>query len=517
MGYGARCLGVLVCLAAPLVAPRAASAQLAPLGVPAGVLRFEVDGAFDSWDKRFRDGDKEGLGAALASSALGSDLLPLLEPHDAIIRRVTGLDDFRLNLGSLTTDAQGDVSAAVLGLALGVTRSITVFGRLPLARARVQTTLDLDATGSNAGLNPGTAAQEPFFGEFATALTTLEQQIAAGAYDADPARRALAEETLTQGGLLFDDLFTLLGNPATASPFVPTGGSEAGTALDARLASLQTTLATDLGVGGFSADPALPAAAATGGEVAALISDPFGPIGLQTGDSEVTFRGDTEAGLAVTLVDGWDRGDRRGGLRAAAEGLVRFPTGSRARNDRVLAVGTGDGQTDIELRAAVDLGSGNLGLRLEGGYNRQLAGDVAELVAPPTQPFPDRSLLTTVRLDPGDVTTFAVRPFWRIARTFALIGSLERWSRGEDAVEYRSPDDAIPGVDPSVLALETDASATVVSFGVTYSNPGGLRPGGRGLPVDAGWSYERVLSASGGVVPDVHRVRGRFRLYIGLW
>jgi hypothetical protein len=512
VGYGARCLGVIVCLAAP----SAARAQLAPIGVPPGVLRFEVDGTFDSWDKRFRDGRKEGFGADL-SGPLDSDLLPVLAPYDAIIQRVTSLSGFRLNLGALTTDAQADVSTAILGLSLGVTRSIAVFGRLPLARARVQTDLDLDAAAANAGLNPGTAAQDPFFAQFDAALGTLEAQIAAGAYDGDPARRALADATLAQGDALFGDLFTLLGDPSTASPIIPTSGSDAGTALAARIATLQTTLVADLGVGGFSSGPALPASPVTADDVESLISDPAGPIGIQTGGSEVTFRGDAEAGVAVTIADRWDRGGRRGGFRAAAEGLVRFPTGVRARTDRLLAVGTGDGQADVEVRGVVDLGSGNIGVRLEGGYNRQLAGDIVERVAPPSQPFPARSLLTTVRLDPGDVTTLAVRPFFRIARTFALIGSLERWSKGLDAVEYRSEGDAIPGVDASVLAQETDASATLVSIGVTYSNPGALRTGGTGLPVDAGWTYERIVSASGGIVPDRHRIRGRLRLYFDLW
>jgi hypothetical protein len=516
VGYVARCLGVLVCLAASLAAPRTASAQLAPVGVPPGVLRVEVDGNFDSWDKRFRDGTREPLGSAFASSALGSDLLPVLAPYDTLIRRITGIGDYRLNLGSLSGDAHADVSNATIGLALGVTPAVTVFGRLPLARVRMQTTLAVGA-GGNAGLNPGTTVQAPFFDQFAGALTTLEDQIAAGAYDADPARRALAEATLAQGAALFSDLFTLLGDPVTASPFVPTGGSAAGAALETRLADLQATLETDLGMAGFAARPSLPAASATGADVSAFIGDPLGPIGVQPGDAEVTFRGDAEAGLAITLADRWDRDGRRGGFRAAAEGLVRFPTGNRARNDRLLAVGTGDGQTDVEIRGVVDMGSGNLGLRLEGGYNRQLAADVLDAVAPPSQPFPARGLLTTVRLDPGDVTTLAVRPFWRVARTFALIGSLERWSRGGDEVAYRNPDDAIPGVDAAVLAQDTDASATVVSAGITYSNPGALRPGGTGLPVDAGWTYERVVGASGGIVPDVHRFRARFRLYFGIW
>jgi hypothetical protein len=183
----------------------------------------------------------------------------------------------------------------------------------------------------------------------------------------------------------------------------------------------------------------------------------------------------------------------------------------------VLALGTGDGQTDVEVRGVVDLGAGNIGLRLEAGYNRQLAGDVVERVASPLQPFPARSLLANIRLDPGDVTTLAVRPFFRLARTVAIIGSVERWSKGVDAAEYRGEADAIPGVDAGVLAEGTDASATLVSIGLTYSNPGALRPGGTGLPVDAGWSYERVVSASGGIVPDIHRLKARLRLYFDVW
>jgi hypothetical protein len=35
--------------------------------------------------------------------------------------------------------------------------------------------------------------------------------------------------------------------------------------------------------------------------------------------------------------------------------------------------------------------------------------------------------------------------------------------------------------------------------------------------VDAGWTYERVVGASGGRVPDIHRIRARFRLYLALW
>ena len=129
MGYGARCLGVLVCLVAPLAAARTASAQLAPIGVPSGVVRVEVDGSFDTWDHVFRDGTREPLGSGFSTSALGSDLLPSLATYDTLIGRVTGIGDYRLNLGSVTGDAHADVTSAKVGLALGVFKGVTVFGR----------------------------------------------------------------------------------------------------------------------------------------------------------------------------------------------------------------------------------------------------------------------------------------------------------------------------------------------------------------------------------------------------
>lgn len=513
MGLGVGRLGAVLAL----LAPAAGWAQLPPVGVPAGVIRLEADGFLETWEERYLDGSSEPLGARLAAPSLGSALFPTLAGAEARIRTITGLSAFQLDLGDLTADAHADRGFANLGGSLGLTRSITIFGRMPLVRSRVQYRLDLDPTGANAGLNPGGPAHDAFFQQFDAALATLASRIAAGTYDADPAQRAAATAALAEGTTLRGDLFLLLADPESASPFVPTITSDAGGAIASRIGTLQTTFSTGLGVDGFTAAAALPSTTATETDLETFLADPAGPVALQPGQSIISFRGDAEAGIAVTLADRWDLEGGRGGFRAAVEGLVRFPTGVRARTDRLLALGTGDGQTDVEVRGTVDLGRGAWGVRLEGGYNRQLAGDIVARVAPPGQPFPGRDLVAELSLDPGDMVTVAARPFVRLARTMALIGSLERHSRGEDEVSYRDAAGEIPGVDPAVLAMSTDASATLASIGITYANPGALRPGGRGLPVDAGWSYERVLRASGGVVPSVHRVRARFRVYVGLF
>lgn len=513
MGHCVRRLGLLVCV----LVPAAGHAQLAPVGVPAGVVRVDLDGALTTWDHRWRDGEKEPLGADLSGPVFGSELFPSLADADARIGRITGLPDVRLNLGALATDAQADVGRGVLGVAVGLTSSLTVFGRIPLVRARVQSRIQLDPAAANAGVSPGADQESPFFSELDASLTALSGRIAAGDFDGDPALKARAQATLDAATALRTDLFGLLADPTTAAPFVPTAASPAGAAIAARVSDLQSTLATDFGVTGFTTPVVLPAEPLTSEELVALIGDPAGPIGLRPGDSKVTFRGDAEAGVALTLADHWDRGGRRGGFRAAVEGTVRFPTGQVARPERLFALGTGGGNTDVGLRLTADLGSGAWGFRAEGAYERRLAADYLVRVAAPTQPLASIDLLSVVRRDPGDVVSLAVRPFYRLAPTLAIQGSATHWSRGADEASYASAADEIPDVPASLVASDSKASATVLGIGLTYSSPGRLRPGGNGLPVDAGWMYERVVHASGGLVPDRHTMRAMLRLYFGVF
>jgi hypothetical protein len=513
VGLSARRLAVI----AGLLAPTAVRAQLAPVGVPPGVFRLDLDAGMNTWDQRWRDGSRQPLGVDLSSPAAGSDLLPSLGDADARVGRITGIADYRLNLGALTTDAQAEDSRLYFGGALGITRSITIFGRMPLVRVRVQTSYRLDPATADAGVNPGTSEQTGFFQEFDASLAALGARITAGDFDADPALKARAQAALDAGTSLRGDLFGLLADPSTASPFVPTATSTAGTAIAARVTGLQASFANEFGVSGFTAAPVLPTDPATTEAFVAALSDPNGPIATRPGETLITFRGDAETGVAVTLVDHWDRGKHRGGFRAAVEGLVRLPTGRVAVTDRVLAIGTGDGQTDVEGRVTADLGGGKWGLRAEGRYNRQLADDYLVRVALPTQPLAPVDRLSAVHRDPGDIVSVAVRPFFRLAPTLALQGMAMLWARGEDKVSYLTPDDEIPGVDAAVLAQDTKASVTMLGIGITYSSPGRFREGGSGMPVDASWSYERIVRESDGIVPDRHAFRARFRAYFRLF
>jgi hypothetical protein len=496
--------------------PSRVSAQLPPVGVPGGVVRVELDGSLETFDRRFRDGHQEGYGADLSSPALGSDRIPRLADADARIGRVIGDPGYRINLGNLATDAQADVGTGYFGLSLGLTNDITIFGRIPLVRARVQSARGFDAASADAGLSPDQANQIPFFNEFDAALTTLSNKIAAGDYDANPTQKALAQATLADGTVLRDDLFGLLSDPATAAPTVPLTASTAGTAIDARVTALQGTLASSLNVPGFVLTPALADAPLTTDDLVQLLGSPT--FDLRLGESKVTFRGDAEVGASLTLIDRWDRTRSRGGLRVALSGLARLPTGRRDRSDHPLDIGTGDGQTDVQLDLVTDVGAGPIGARLAGSYVRQLPANILVRVTSPSQPLVGPDRLALVRWNPGDIVSIGVHPFYRLARTFALQAGVDHWMRSTDQVSYASPANALPGIDPTILAAESKANATLLSVGITYANPGERWPGGKGLPVDATWSYERVLRQGGsGRVPDTHRVAARFRAYIGLW
>ncbi len=500
------------------VLPLPLAAQLPPVSVPGGVIRVELDGSLTTFDQRFRAGRLEDYGADHSSSALGSDRIPLLADAEARIGRITGNTGYRINLGGLSTDAHGDVGTGFLGLSLGLTSGITVFGRIPLVRSRVQSAYQLDPSSTDAGLNPGESTQLPFFAELDAALSTLSARLAAGDYDGDPAQRALAQSTLADATSLRGDLFALLAEPTTASPALPTQTSTAGAAIDSRVVSLQTTLSTSLGISGFTLTPNLHASALTEAEFTQMVTGTDGPIALRLDQAATTFRGDAEVGAAVTLIDRWDRGSARGGLRVAVSGLARLPTGRREQSDRPLDLGTGDAQTDVQVELVTDVGAGPIGARLSGTYIRQLARTFATRVTAPSQPYVGPDRLRFVRRDPGDVVALGIQPFFRLARTLALQAGLHHWSRGGDTYTYSSPAEALPGIDANVLAEDSRANATALAVGITYANPGGLlRRGGTGLPVDASWRYERILRSGGGRVPDTHVVRGQFRVYFGIW
>jgi hypothetical protein len=510
----------LLLLAALVAVPSAG--QLAPLTVPKGLTRVEGFWGFATWDRRFHDGRDEPLAQDFIRDTLGSNFFPALTPADELLRRVTGIATARLNLGATSATQLVTVGSAGIGLAYGLTSRITVFGRVPIHRVRVRASLSVDSTTSGAGLNPadpvfgngaGVAQSGIFFAQFELALAQLQQNLDAGQYNSDPALRALAQQTLADGRALRDDLHQLIFSVGTASPFLPTASSAEGTALLGRIAQLQTTLSGPLGITGFTGSPALPAQRLSSEDLSGFLTNPDGPVaGIL--DSPILWRiGDMEAGVAFLLIETLNEAERRSGIRVAGQGLVRFYTGQLDRPEAFFDVGTGDFQPDVDLSLLADAVLPWGGARFEAGYNLQLARAIRRRIAPPSVPTPYAATEAAVSRNPGDVLSLGVTPFLRLAPTFALRGGVHYSRRTQDRIVLLAGQQLPPGLEPSVLAEDSEASWVQWSAGISYRSPLRVVAGRRRMPLDAGVTLSGVAAGSGGRVSKSLTVGGFLRLY----
>ena len=120
-----------------LILPAAAEAQLAPLGIPRGMFRFEIDGSFAYANERFNEGTKENLGANFTSPGLGSDRIPTLSAADQRIAALIGQPGYKLDLGVSAGTAQVSTGTGAFTLGIGLTKGLSIFGRLPFVSSSV--------------------------------------------------------------------------------------------------------------------------------------------------------------------------------------------------------------------------------------------------------------------------------------------------------------------------------------------------------------------------------------------
>jgi hypothetical protein len=135
-------------LASPL------AAQLAPIGVPKGLMRLDFGGRFDNWDQRFVDGVKQDAGSDFAFNPFDGRFLVPLDSALAALKRATGVQTLTLSLGRTSSSRLVNVGTASIGAAYGITSRLSIFGTVPIVRVRVQNRFDIDTAGATAGLNP---------------------------------------------------------------------------------------------------------------------------------------------------------------------------------------------------------------------------------------------------------------------------------------------------------------------------------------------------------------------------
>jgi len=512
-----RPLRALVLLTGILGGPLAA--QLAPVTVPKGLLRLDFGGRFDNWDRRYVDGVKGDAGADFTFTPFDGRFLATLDSAEAALHRVPGAGAASLSLGNTTSSMLVNIGTGYIGAAYGITRRLTVFGTVPIVRVRVQNRLGIDTVGATAGINPanttfgssaGALQTSAFLAQLQAALTTISTRLNSGAFDADPTRKALAQQILASGTPLNAALKDLLPTAA----FLPVAGSPAADALSAPIIALRGSITTlaEQGVT-LSDSPALPVRGPTGTEFEKFATNPAGPLQSRSFEPPVLqYIGDIEVGAAFTWLD---HRATQGGLaiRSSLAGTVRLRTGQLDRPDDFFDIGTGDRQPDVQGDLVTDLAHGALGARLSARYVLQLSGRKDRRVSPPDQPFALANTLAAVEWNPGEIIEGSVEPFLRIAPTLSLSAGVRYWSKGADTYKYVRNQAPIAGTTPDVLAIGSRQNLTAVFGGLTFSHDGVRSDGTRGLPMDAWLRWETVAASTAGRVPATQSVSLMLRFY----
>jgi hypothetical protein len=521
-----------------LVPPHAENAA----AMPAGMIRLT---ASPSWARSNawltgQGSETMPLGAAFASDSLGSARFPALGPAELAVRALSGDPGFRLSLGRLASELDTRVVRTSFALEYGLSSRFSAGVMMPVVQARTSYHLVLDAEGlANVGPNPARLNAARF-----AEVSAVRQQIAQAAANLDqrltscranPAQTgcgALVEQEaaalalMARSGAVIQGLNALYGvEQAGGSPFVPVTGSAAQGAIVDRLAEMSAAYAAFLGTGGnpISARPPFATAGAGIADLRTLFL--AGAFGLPR-DSLVTADrigiGDIELGARYLVLDSrtadLDTATFPRRMRLALTGLVRLGTGSPARPDFYLDQPLGDGQTDVEGGAVLDILAGRFGATIGARYTAQL-GEVEVWRVPDesgwVNPF-DPVVRGTRTL--GNLLSVHVAPRARLGPALSVDGHWSILHRGDD--DYRFD---LSSVNPEGLVLRPSLDGprggyTVqqLGFGLTFSTLAQWEQRRVRVPIDVSFAHIRMATASGSAVPRQSVDRIQLRLYYPL-
>ena len=490
--------------------------------LPRGTVRTTVGGIFGGFEERFSssaDGAPTGgsrpYGGEFAFDGSG---LRGLASLDAAVRTIDGtLGD--PGVGGVTLGAFR-VAADARRAELPVRFDVGVGGRLQLfaAGAYVQTRTavgliaDPTAAAANVGANPAlsddaaAAANAALVAGLRDAAATLESQLAAcgaaggGGACADPAAAATLRDALTSAAVGIGAAYA--ADPGR--PLVPAASTPLADAVDARVAAL---IASARAFGATSLAPdARPRHAPTPispGALFALADTGSAALGLPPlRESRRYGISDVEVGARVRILDPLrgriDVADPAPGtrVRLALTALVRLPTGEPDDPLDPLDVGTGDGQTDVEVGVATDVLRGRRFVgSLAARYGVQLAHELDRAV-PIGGAFSTATAVAAVRRDLGDYLELELTPRYAL-NDYLTLGVHYRFrAKGEDAYEPLAV--ATPDVDDAAVAalgLGTDTRQHVVGGGIVFSTLPAYAQGRARWPVDV--ALRRTITAAG--------------------
>lgn len=524
---------VLALFTALLFVPAGTDAQepYSPL-VPGGHVRLGVLGRYSSFSDLYQIGGLTGGPHPLRdlfSGPVDSGIFPFLaEPENAVR---TAIDDgYELSLGTMSSVLEKSTARVPVSVDAGVFEWLTVGAVVPFVQNETEftTTFAADSAGANAGFSPGVEDPAAVTGF----LAGLQGSI--GGYEvfrgetcaADPVSDACrdATELLADARSFQHQLALMYG-----SMFVPLDWSAAGTALQARLAAFSLAFAA----AGVTVPPeALPLADALleAEDIQRLAAEPA--FGIEAAHPLDKWRslwriGDIEVRADVRLIEAGDP-DGPDQLTAGAGVMVRLPTGKQDDPANFLDAGSGDAQTDVEVRGWMNgRRGGQFGVWADLRYGLQAEGSTVRRVFDPGRTFAPRSSEATLAWKPGNYQFVELSPWYRITDPLTLTAGYRFFRKAEDAFSMPAAASeeegaAAAGVsgdpaDPEILVPGSGGSVGQAMLGMVYNRGAYLgKDGASGKPLEVRVIYRRAVSGSG-EMPVSESLEVGFRIFTGVW
>ena len=506
-------------------------------------MRLEVGAGYSSFTSVYASlaenggasaaGDGSRSLASFFSGNVGPAIFPTLAGFEAAVRDATG-DGYAASLGVMTSSVEKNSVRLPLSLDVGVFDWLSAGVSAAFVRNETEFVFHFasDSASANAGFSPALddPAQVSAFLSRLGASVDGYDSYRAGLCAADPASTSCRDATaLLAGSRSFHRALSVI----YGGPVAPLAGSAAGMALQARLAEF----AEAFEAAGAGLPGALP-----------LSDAPFSAEDLQNfatnpaygiagnfpfaGWRSLWMLGDLELRADARWLD---KTEPSYTLTAGAGTLVRLPTGKQDDPANFLDMGSGDRQTDVEVRGWFN-GSwrDRVGLWTDLRYGVQLPGTTERRVFDLGYAMAPAATQAHLEWNPGNYFFAEVAPWFRVAGTVTLMAGYRHFSKGEDSFalwtadppegdgSFTAPDPSTgqaSALDPAVLVPGSDISMSRIVVGLVYSRLGASQPpeDARRRPFEVRAVYRQVVAGNGAGVPLAGSLEAGFRVYVGVW
>lgn len=523
------------------------------LTAPRGSIRIQFSTAISDFSQRYgkgspgrSDGSLEPLFADFSTDTLGIRQFPGLAPVQDAIRSLTGNPGFTLSLGRTVLGSSVRAQTTPIAIEAGISNRLSIGVLIPIVSAKNEVQFNV-----NPGTSRGTVSFNPArsFDTSAvrnallvTQLTAARTQLATllascvtnpGSSTACPGVIANAPAITASAQSFTTGITAVYGTQRTdGSLFVPIAGSAADSMILSRISAFRTQF-LQYGITALSptTGPSRPIAAITPDGLQSVIQDSLaGLLSAQLGTITRQGLGDIEVAAKLRIFDSFGSGrdtmrflPRGLNLRQSIAGVYRFGTGTIDQPDDLLDVGTGQGQSDVEIRSFTDIVYGRkFFASVIARYTVQLADQQRlRITDQPDQVFAPAYRERLVSRDLGDQLELEITPRWILSDFFSVGAQYLFRRKAEDtfAGTFTVPPaesglGAPLSLDASTLRFETDAREQRVGFGITFSSLAAHARGKASLPMEVQYFNSRTISGTGGAVPKLSVHQLQVRLYL---